>query len=225
MKKNILGWLDKRETSETLKLAKAQMKKALDTVYELDKSIREASQGDFESSMKAIEKVFLMEEEVDRLRREVFHRLTQVELKTRDREDLLHFIKRLDVMADHVKDSARSVRVLLESEEIPIVIWDNLIKMSKNIVGCATSLRTSIEKLEYNIEEAKKLSLDVDQWEHKVDDQNLNMRILLINESKKIDLFTLITIRDLLTSMEEVADSCADTADYIRVLIAGGIGY
>ena len=49
MKKRLLGWLDRRETSQTLMIAKEQMRKALDTVYELEKSIKEASQGDFES--------------------------------------------------------------------------------------------------------------------------------------------------------------------------------
>jgi uncharacterized protein Yka (UPF0111/DUF47 family) len=81
----------------------------------------------------------------------------------------------------------------------------------------------SIEKLDENIEEAEKFSLEVDEWEHKVDDQNLKVRTLLITESAGTDAATLITLRDLLSSMEEVADSCADTADYIRVLIAGGL--
>ena len=222
MKKRLLGWLDRRETSQTLMIAKEQMRKALDTVYELEKSIQEASQGDFESSKKSIDRIFVMEEEVDDLRRDVFQRLAQVEMKIRDREDLLHFVKRLDVMADHVKDSARTVLILSKSKGIPLIMWDNLIQIAKNLVGCASSLRMSIEKLEDNIEEAEKFSLEVDEWEHKVDDQNLKVRTLLITESIGTDAATLITLRDLLASLEEVADSCADTADYIRVLIAGG---
>ncbi len=69
---------------------------------------------------------------------------------------------------------------------------------------------------------AEKFSLKVDDWEHEADVQNLNVRKILIAEAKKIDPATLITLNDLLSSMEEAADSCADTADYIRVLIAGG---
>jgi len=226
MKRKLLGWLDTREKTQTLTIAREQMKKALDTVYELEKGMKKAAQGDRENSKKSIERLFVMEEEVDRLRREVFHRLTRVELKARDREDLLHFVKRLDNMADHVKDSGRAVIILLESKTIPSTIWNSLIQISKSLVECASSLRMSIEKLEDDAKMAEKFSLEVDEWEHKVDDQNLNVRRMLLVESKRIDTATLIYLRDLLFSLEEVADSCADTADYIRVLISGGLeGY
>ena len=224
MRKSLSGWLDRREKARTLSIAKQQMKKALDTVYELEKGLMEASQGGYEASRSSIERLFVMEEEVDQLRREVFQRLARVELRTRDREDLLHFVKRMDVMADHVKDSARAVLILLESKSIPSIIWNSLIKMSKSLVECASSLRMSIERLEDDVEKAEEFSLKVDEWEHKVDDQNLEVRRLLIEEAGKIDPATLITLRDLVFSMEEVADSCADTADYIRVLISGGVG-
>ncbi|MEM2901794.1 MAG: DUF47 family protein [Candidatus Bathyarchaeia archaeon] len=224
MRRSLSGWLDRREKARTLSIAKEQMKKALDTVYELEKGLREASQGDHEASRSSIERLFVMEEEVDQLRREVFQRLARVELRTRDREDLLHFVKRMDVMADHVKDSARAVLILLKSKSIPSTIWDGLIKMSKSLVECASSLRMSIERLEDDVKKAEEFSLKVDEWEHKVDDQNLDLRKLLIEGAGKIDPATLITLRDLVFSMEEVADSCADTADYIRVLISGGMG-
>jgi predicted phosphate transport protein (TIGR00153 family) len=223
MKKKLLGWLDKRETTQTLAIARVQMKKALDTVYELDKIVREASQGDFENSKKSIELLFVMEEEVDSLRREVFQRLGRVEMSSRDREDLLHLVKRLDVMADYVKDSARSLLILSKSKGVPQTIWDNLLQTSKILVKCASSLRMGIEKLEEDVKKTEQYLLEVDDWEHKVDDQNLEARLLLISESKKTDPAILITLRDLLLSMEEIADSCADTADYMRVLIAGGL--
>ncbi len=223
MKKKILGWLDQREKMHTLAIANEQMRKALDTVYQLEKSVKEASQGDRENSLRSISNLFEMEEEVDRLRREVFCHLASVEMRTRDREDILHLVKRLDGMADHVKDAARAVLLLSESKSIPTKVWDNLIQISKNLVQCASALRMSIEKLKDDTKEAQRFAREVDEWEHKVDEQNLDSKRLLITESRRIDPAVLVILRDLLLSMEEVADSCADTADYICVLIEGGL--
>ncbi len=126
-------------------------------------------------------------------------------------------------MADYVKDSARFVLVLSEAKKVSLIIWKNLLHISKSLVKCASSLRMGIEKLEDEVKKTEKYLLEVDRWEHKVDEQNLDARIFLIKESKNIDPAVLLTLRDLLSSMEEVADSCADTADYLRVLIAGGL--
>ena len=182
---------------------------------------QEASQGDFENSKKSIELLFAMEEEVDSLRREVFNRLAWVEIKSKDREDILHLVKRLDGMADYVKDSGRTILILIESESIPSEVWNRIIKISKSLVECASSLRKSIEKIEDDPKMAEKYSWEVDKWEHEIDNQNLEIWRFLIHNSKNIDPATLITLRELLLSLEETADSCADTADYLRVLIAG----
>jgi predicted phosphate transport protein (TIGR00153 family) len=129
----------------------------------------------------------------------------------------MHLVKRLDVMADHVKDSGRNVLLLLEIS-IPKELWNVYAEMAKNLVECAKALKASIEKLGSNPVEARALSQKVDEVEKKVDENNLKIKGILLKSDKEVTPSTLFILKDLVESMEEVADSCDDTADYVRVL-------
>jgi len=190
---------------------------SIDTVTELEKAIAAASEGDKSRTKECIERLFLVEEEIDELRRAVFGELTKGSLPPKDREDIMHLVKRLDVMADHVKDSARSVLVLTEVD-VPKDIWNLSLSMAKNLVECAITLRASIEKLGSDPAETMALSRKVDEIEGRVDAQYIEMKKLLLKHGQEINPAALLIIRDLLESMEHIADSCDDTADYVRIL-------
>jgi len=44
------------------------------------------------------------------------------------------------------------------------------------------------------------------------------MKGLLLRHGKDIDPAVLLMLKDLLESMEHTADTCDDTADYVRIL-------
>jgi len=210
-------WFMERRKNRILDIAFRQITLAIDTVADLEKAITAAADNDKEEAKKCINRLFVVEEEVDGLRRNVFEEATKGVLPPKDREDLLHLVKRLDVMADHVKDSARNVLVLLDAE-IPEEIWSVLKDMSRNLVQCAATLRKSIELLGENPAEARALSQKVDEFEKKVDENYVQAKTLLFKYGEKIEVAALIILKDLLDFMENVADSCDDTADYVRVL-------
>ncbi len=198
-------------------MAYRQMTLAIDTVTDLRKAITAASKGEVNETKGCVERLFVVEREIDDLRRAVFEELTRGSLPSKDREDIMHLVKRLDVMADFVKDSARTLLILTQAE-IPKEIWNLYVDVAKDLVECASTLRKSIEKLETNLAEARALSEKVDQVESKVDEKYLKMKGLLLKHSRKIDPAALLMLRDLIEDMEEVADSCDDTADYVRIL-------
>jgi predicted phosphate transport protein (TIGR00153 family) len=190
---------------------------AVDTVNELENAISDASKKNVDDAKKQIEKLFVTEEEIDNLRRAIFEESTRGSLPLSDREDLMHLVKRLDVMADHVKDSGRHVLLLLEIN-IPTTLWNAYVEMAKDLVDCAKALRASIEKLGSDPLEARKLSEKVDEFEKRADEKNLHIKSLLLKSDKDVAPSALFVLKDLVESMEEVADSCDDTADYVRVL-------
>jgi len=210
-------WFAQRRKSKVLDFAFREMTLAIDTVTELEKAISAFSRGERKEVREWIEKLFPTEEEIDNLRRAIFEELTRGSLPPKDREDIMHLVKRLDVMADHVKDSARSVLTLVDSE-IPEEIWSVYVDMARNLVDCANTLWTSIEKLGSDPAEARVLSQKVDVFEGKVDKDYLKVKGLFIKYGKKVDPGVLLNLKDLLESMECVADSCDDTADYVRIL-------
>ena len=220
MAKALFTWFKKRHKLKVLNLAQKQVTMAIGTVSELEKAITAISEGRRDEAKKSIEKLFLEEEEIDDLRRLIFEELAKGSLPQKYRDDLMHLIKRLDIMADHVKDSARNVDVLMQTN-VPEEIWDAYVHIAKTLVECATSLNSSIESLGTDPYLAKELTLRVDSIEGRIDDEYLKIKSLFIKYSDKVDFATLMMLKDLLESIENAADMCADTADYIRILAVG----
>lgn len=210
-------WFVQRRKSKVLELADRQLTLCVDTVVELESAIAAVSKKNVDDAKKYIEKLFLTEEEIDNLRRTIFEESTRGSLPLNDREDLMHLVKRLDVMADHVKDSGRHVLLLMQVN-VPTDFWSAFAEMAKDLVECAKALKASIEKLSSDPVEARTLSQKVDEVEKRVDEKNFQIKGLLLKSDKNVAPSALLVLKDLVESMEEVADSCDDTADYVRVL-------
>lgn len=210
-------WFRRRRKSKVLEIADRQMTLAIETVIELGNEIEAALNGEREKAKASFKKLGLVEHEIDELRRTVFEELTRGSLPSKDREDIMHLVKRLDDMADHVKDAARAVIVLLEAEVIR-EMWEHFADTSKDLVACATTLRKAIEKLGTDPPKAMELAKRIDEIEHRVDEKYLKGKALLLRHANKMDAATILLLKDLIEEMEHVADSCDDTADYVRIL-------
>ena len=210
-------WFAKRRKSKVLEMADRQMTLAIDTVIELEKSINAALKGKKEEAKTSFEKLSKIEHEIDELRRTVFEELTRGSLPSKDREDIMHLVKRLDEMADHVKDAARAVVILLDAKVVR-EMWEQLAETSKDLVDCATTLREAIERLGTNPAEAMELAKKIDEIEGRVDEKYLKSKALLLKHSNEMNAATILLLKDLIEEMEHVADSCDDTADYVRIL-------
>jgi len=210
-------WFAERRKSKVLDMAYREITLAIDTVTELERAITAASKRDAAEAVRAIDRLFVVETEIDELRRSVFEELTRGSLPPKDREDIMHLVKRLDTMADHVKDSGRSVKLLLEAQ-IPKEVCDELVAMVRDLVEESATLKKSIEKLGVDVVEVRALAKRVDDVETRVDERYLTVKKMLLKHGRDMDAATLLILMDLLQSMEEVADSCDDTADYVRIL-------
>ena len=210
-------WFTKRRKSKVLEIADRQMTLAIDTVIELEKSINAASKGNKEKTKASFEKLSLTEHEIDELRRIIFEELTRGSLPPKDREDIMHLVKRLDEMADHVKDASRAVVVLLDAKVVK-EMWKQFAETAEELVLCATTLRNAIEKLGTDPPRAMRLAKQIDEIEGRVDEKYLKSKALLLKYSNKMDAATIMLLKDLIEEMEHVADACDDTADYVRIL-------
>ena len=210
-------WFAERRKSKILEMADRQMTLAIDTVIELEKSINAALKGKKEKAITSFNKLSTIEHEIDELRRIVFEELTRGSLRSKDREDIMHLVKRLDQLADHVKDASRAVVLLLEAE-VPKEMWKQFAETAKDLVVCATTLRKAIENLGTNPAKAMELAKQIDAIEGKVDEKYLTSKAMLLKYSKETDAATILLLKDLIEEMEHVADSCDDTADYVRIL-------
>ncbi|MCD6445762.1 DUF47 family protein [Candidatus Bathyarchaeota archaeon] len=217
MEKRSYTWFERRRKTKVLDLAQAQITKALDTVNFLHKAIEDASKARKKEAVEHVNNLFDVEKEVDNLRTEVFKELSKgVALIADYREDIMHLVKRLDTLADHVKDAARCVLMLLDSK-IPEELWKNVNNMASTLVECADALRESIAKIGENPEEAIKGAKKVEEIEREIDDEYLKTKELFVKYSG-MNCGSMVIFDDLAEFIEHAADMCADTADYIVIL-------
>jgi len=218
MERRSYNWFEKRRKTKGLELAHEQITKAFDTVTWLHKAIKSFSERNLEESKKYIENLYKAEEEVDKLRTDVFMELSKGAALVADyREDLLHLVKRLDTLADHTKDAARCLEMLGEAE-IPQELCEKTVFMASKLVDTAQTLRSSIEKISSNPAEAIEQAKKVGEIEHVIDDEYLKTKSLFVKYGSEINCGAMVIFDDLIEFIEHAADMCADTADYILVL-------
>lgn len=218
MERKSYNWFEKRRKTKALELAHEQITKAFDTVTWLHRAIKSFSEGNFAESKKHVANLYKAEEEVDRLRTEVFMELSKGAALVADyREDLLHLVKRLDTLADHTKDAARCLE-MLEEAKIPQELSAKTVFMAAKLVETAQTLRNSIEKISSDPAEAMAQAKKVEEIEHVLDEEYLKTKSLFVKYGAEINCGAMVIFDDLIEFIEHAADMCADTADYITVL-------
>ena len=218
MERRSYDWFEKRRRTKGLELAHEQITKAFDTVTWLHKATKSFSERKYKETKNYIENLYTAEEEVDKLRTDVFKELSKGAALVADyREDLLHLVKRLDTLADHTKDAARCIEMLGKAE-IPEELCKKTVFMTSKLVETAQTLRGSIEKISTDpikaIEEAKK----VEDIEHDLDEEYLKAKSMFVKYGAVLNCGAMVIFDDLIEFIEHAADMCADTADYIAVL-------
>ena len=218
MERKSYDWFEQRRKTRGLELAHSQITKAFDTVTWLQKATKSFSEGNMKEAKKYVDNLYKAEEEVDTLRTNVFMELSKGAALVADyREDLLHLVKRLDTLADHTKDAARCIEMLLEAD-IPKELCEKTVYMTSKLVETAQKLREAIEKISSNPTEAIKEARAVEEIEHAIDNEYLKTKGLFVKFGANMNCGAMVIFDDLIEFIEQAADMCADTADYIVVL-------
>ncbi len=218
VEKKSYDWFEQRRKTRGLELAHEQITKAFDTVTWLQKATKCFSEKNFKDAQKYINNLYKAEEEVDQLRTDTFMELSKGAALVSDyREDLLHLVKRLDTLADHVKDAARCLEMLMETN-IPKELSDKVVFMTSKLVDTAQTLRSAIEKISSAPNEAIHEAKKVGDIEHSIDEEYLKAKGLFVKYGVEMNCGAMVIFDDLIEFIEQAADMCADTADYILVL-------
>lgn len=218
VEKRSYDWFEKRRRTKGLELAHDQISKAFETVILLHKATKSFSDGNLTETRETLQTLYVTEEEVDRLRTDVFKELSKGAALIADyREDLLHLVKRLDTLADHTKDAARCIEMLGEAK-IPDELCRKTLFMTSKLVEAAQVMVSGIEKISSNPAEAIAEAKKVEFIEHALDQEYLKAKALFVKYGGQINCGALIIFDDLIEFIEHAADMCADTADYIIIL-------
>lgn len=213
----LLKWFERRREERVLTLVRRHLATTMSAVEDLEKAVRAAAVDDEREMRKHIDRVTNAEREADGLRREIMNELARGELPPVDREDLMHLVKRVDMIADWSREATR----ILEAtpiREVPGNLKKACVEMVEGVKECASALQRSVNRIAEKPEEALRAADQVERREEMVDDIFQNTRGLLAKETE-IKVGVAILMNDLFEALEMVADSCEGTCDQVRVII------
>jgi predicted phosphate transport protein (TIGR00153 family) len=213
--RNILGWLGMAEEQSILRDAQKHVEETYKTVTYFAEAIKAFIQADLNAKTVAIENVRQSEHEADVLRSKMVSELAESLLLPPDREDLMHFVKTLDKIADWTNGAARLLGFI--EHRPPENILKNISTATELIFTSISKLKDSIHALTKN--DLKKALLDceeVDRLEHEADDQKKVLIESIIHA--KLEPTSLLLCYQLAEYLEGVTDKIEDAADLIKVL-------
>jgi uncharacterized protein len=213
--RNILGWLGMAEEQSILLDAKKHVEETYKTVAYFSAAVKAFIQNDLEAKTKAIENVRQSEHQADILRSKMINELSEGLLLPPDREDLMHFVKTLDKIADWTNGAARLLGFI--ESELPENVLKNISLGTDLIVSSISKLQEAIVALIKNeLKNAMLFSAEIDHLEHEADDQKKAMIEAIIHA--KLEPVSLLLTYQLAEYLEGVTDKIEDCADFLKVL-------
>ena len=213
----LLKWFEKRRENKAITTMQRHLATIMSAVEDLEKALKASINNNEKETKASIDRVISAEKEADRLRRVVMTELSGGELPPTDREDLMHLIKRIDMVADWSRESTRILGAT-PMKDVPDSLKMSAVEMIEGVRECATALRKCINSMAEKPEEALKAADEVERLEEKVDDLFENARHLLAKE-EKFKVGAAILMNELLDAIEMAADMCEDACDQVRIII------
>jgi len=213
--RNILGWLGMEEEQSILKDAQKHVEETYKTVSYFAEAVEAFIKGDLSAKTTAIEKVRESEHLADLLRSKMVNELSEGLLLPPDREDLMHFVKSLDRIADWTNGAARLMGFI--EQKLPDDVLKNISEGTGLIFNSISKLKEGIEALTKNdLKKAIQYCEDVDHLEHEADDVKKAFIGSLIHA--KLEPVVFFLCYQLAEYLEGVTDKIEDAADFVKVI-------
>jgi len=213
-----MDWFSRRRESLVMKQLRRHALKVYDTVSDLDEAMKSMCMEKGTEAKEAIRRILISEKEADNLERTISEELSKGDLDSRQREDMLHLIRRMDYTADWAKEAAMNLNLIVEARvDIPVSLWRHYCNMTAGLKRAVYHLHQAVENLGKDREEVLLNWEKVEELEHELDEQYFRTKkeILLAD----MDPRAIFLMRDLLHGIENSADSCKDAADTIHIFI------
>jgi predicted phosphate transport protein (TIGR00153 family) len=213
--RNILGWLGRQEEQSVLQDAQRHVEETYKTVEYFAEAVNAFIKGDSAAKAEAIDKVAESEHKADLLRAKMVTELSEGLLLPPDREDLMHFVKTLDKIADWTNGAARILGFV--EKKLPENILKDISAGTAIIFSSISKLKEAIGGVIKNdLKQALADCEEVDHLEHSADDQKKLMIASVIHAS--LEPTSLLLCYQLAEYLEGVTDKIEDAADLVKVI-------
>ena len=217
-KVSLLDWFGKRRESVVMKGMREHAQKISDTITELNRAVVAMTRGEKEKALDAIKRVVLSEKEADRLEAMITEELSKGDLESKEREDLMHLIRRMDYVADWAKEASLNLQLVVEANvQVPVTLWVKYSDMTAELEKSAKALKTTIDNLGVDEEAVIKYERTVIIQEHILDEMYFSTKKEILFAD--IDPKAIYLMRDILHDIENSSDKCKDAAYMMHIIL------
>ncbi|MEM4699447.1 MAG: DUF47 family protein [Candidatus Nezhaarchaeales archaeon] len=200
-----------------LERAKEHMAHVLEVVRALREEVRAFCRGDGRGVEEWFRRVFEAERRADELKRGIINNMASQLFHPIDRDEITRLVLAIDDIASNAK-GAGSRMMLMEPRVEDGGVVDGLLELADGLVAISEETLNTVGLLVESPKEALREADRVERLEEEIDDvrRRLLGRILRMGDS--LGPSRLICLKEVVDSMENVADCCEDVADVVRSL-------
>ncbi|MFW9823096.1 MAG: DUF47 domain-containing protein [Candidatus Thorarchaeota archaeon] len=219
---SLMEWFKSRNEENAMNLTLVHTQKVLECIVEFDKGLSFfLEEKNVDLALKVFFRVDELEHQADGIRRNILNMLSQAELPSKIRENLMHLVKRIDDIANAANASSRILISMNHKDFLNLGedIHKNILDISKISVEAVKKVNIMVKEL-LNAEENKiqQLGEEVNILEHQCDDKHYAISRSLVSNNQDINPFSAIVIHNCISTMEAISDNAEDVADYIIML-------
>lgn len=168
-----------------------------------------------ENSKQLCEKISQIENQADVLRRGIEKEMYKGGFLPNFRGDLLGIIESVDKVMN--KTESVSDIFYYETPYIPEELKDEFIKLSEEVITTYKHLKTAIESIFDNIDDASEIIKEVEKSEHNADIHEKNIKEIVFKMN--LALSQKLHIKQICENMGDIADRAENTSDRLNILL------
>lgn len=213
----LLGWFGKRKEGVVSDGLRSMFLSVQDCVIELGKAVRSMGDGDIPSAKKAIDRLFICEREADSQEDELCNQISIGELGPQEREDLMHFIRKTDKIANWSKEAAINISLVNEvGLEVPKAVWDMIAQSISDLETEVRNLSNAVSMLGTDAGNIMECVRGVRAMERTIDTAYFDITKAVF--SSQMDHRAIILMSRVIDAIEMAADTCKACSDTVTIL-------
>jgi predicted phosphate transport protein (TIGR00153 family) len=219
---SLMEWFKSRNEENAINLTLVHTRKVLECIVEFDKGLSFLlEEKNIDLALKVFFRVDELEHQADGIRRNILNMLTQAELPSKIRENLMHLVKRIDDIANAANACSRILISMNHKDFLSLGedTHNNILDISKISLEAVKKVNLMVNEL-LKAEELKiqELGEEVNILEHQCDEKRYAINRSLVANNADINPFSAIVIHNCISTMEAISDNAEDVADYIIML-------
>ena len=195
------------------------MRRVLDATRVLLEEFNAIAKGEKQQVSAALERVNQAEDDVMTLRTALIRELSQVGTLLVNREDILRGAFAVEDIFGHINGVAFKMSQLQRSSARNKKYRDSIVQLLGLLIDGVSKLNESIRALSINPDQSIQMSAQVQQIESSMDDTYREAVALVMKTATNVK--ELITVKEVVESIENSADAMLDAANASTILALG----